>query len=95
MYIGHLNFQPEHLFCPYNLRDQFPTVVVVTENAGTLLIFFTICNHRCSLVLLSLPLFLASLTKSIGGIPHLSKANIILLLLFSSLSVCAASLAVC
>lgn len=35
MYIGHLNFQPKSFFGPYNLRDPFPTLVVVTENAGT------------------------------------------------------------
>lgn len=97
MYIGHLIFQPEPLFCPYNLREPFPTPVVVSENAATPDIFLTICNHRCSLVLLSLPLSLASLTKSIGGIPHLSKTNIrILLVLFSPClvpSLCALPLA--
>lgn len=80
MYIGHLNFQPKSFLCPYNLRDPFPTNMVVTENA----IYFSshFWNNHCTLALISLPLFQASLTKSIGGIPHLSKTNITILLLF-------------
>lgn len=44
MYIGPLNFQPEPLFWPSNLRDPFPTIVAVTENAGTLLIVFAVAD---------------------------------------------------
>lgn len=50
MYIGHLNFQPEPLFCPYNLRDPF---VARTGNAGTAACF--ILNSQ-SQMLLGFPL---------------------------------------
>lgn len=44
-------------------------------------------SDRFSLALLSPPLFLSSPTKSIGGIPHLSKTNIRIRLLFFCSSV--------
>lgn len=86
MYVCYLDVQPEPLLfvriiCSWCHREFW-----------SLLIFFSIHNHQCSLI----SLFLASLTKSIGGIPHLSKANIrilvalcfFLLILSLSLSLC-------
>lgn len=68
----------------YSERPLFPSVRTLTLG----LLLFLSCSLYCSLVLHSLPPFLSSLTKSIGGIPHLSKTNIrICLLVFSSLSI--------
>lgn len=52
MYIGPLDFFffflscPSLLFCPSNLRDPFPMIVLLTENADTPLIVSAVHNHR-------------------------------------------------